>query len=103
MLCDEGRNFSDVFFETSEVIHRQVEHQIRFHSSPREPLIGPIRGPDGEQNKPVCFKGKKAARHSKLASFLRFRQRKRVDGKPPKLGKQLKKCQLPGNTGPDRL
>ena len=25
------------FLKSSEVIHRQVEHQIRFHSLPREP------------------------------------------------------------------
>src|SRR5216684_3959630 len=36
MFCDECRDFSDVFSETTEVIHRQVEHQIRFHSLPRE-------------------------------------------------------------------
>src|SRR6202048_4232237 len=37
MFCDECRDFSDVFSKTPEVIHRQVEHQIRFHSLPREP------------------------------------------------------------------
>src|SRR2546430_12021697 len=37
MFCDECRNFSNVFSETAEVIHRQVEHQIRFHSLPRKP------------------------------------------------------------------
>jgi hypothetical protein len=37
MFCDERRDFSDVFSETPEVIHRQVEHQIGFHALPREP------------------------------------------------------------------
>src|ERR1700730_443370 len=37
MFCDECRDFSDVFSETTEVIYRQVEHQIRFHSLPRAP------------------------------------------------------------------
>src|SRR6266849_5414355 len=37
MFCDECGDFSDVFSEPTEIIHRQVEHQIRFHSGPREP------------------------------------------------------------------
>src|SRR3954468_714503 len=32
MLCDERRNLRDILFEASEIIHRQVEHQIRFHA-----------------------------------------------------------------------
>jgi hypothetical protein len=30
MLCHKRRDFSDVFFETAKVIHRQVEHQYAF-------------------------------------------------------------------------
>src|SRR4030081_759461 len=71
MFCDECRDFSDVFSEATEVIHRQVEHQIRFHSLPREPSSDQFAvRMEGVENKTVCFKGKKAALHPKLASRI---------------------------------
>jgi hypothetical protein len=63
MFRDECGDFSDVFSETSKVIHRQVEHQIRFHSLPREPSSDQSRSGWREQDKTVCCKGKKPALH----------------------------------------
>ncbi len=40
MLRDEGGDLREVFPKTAEVIHRQIEHQIRFHAPPREPALG---------------------------------------------------------------
>src|SRR5947199_7572589 len=68
MLCDECRDFSDIFSETAEISHRQVEHQIRLHSSPREPSSDQFPVRVKEWNMAGMLQGNKTAPYPKLAS-----------------------------------